>query len=176
MKNSVKIAVCGISTALSVVLLFLGGVMPLFIYIMPMASSFIMIMLRKTFGVSDAMITYVATSLLSFILVPNRECMLMYVMFFGFYPILFPRLAKIKNGFLRGFVKFLIFNIMVALVQLVLIYVFGIPFTEENTGVILIVIFVLSMYLLFVIYDIVVKLMYIVYERKLEKKIKKYFK
>lgn len=120
------------------------------------------------------MITYTATSILSFILVPDRECMLMYVLFFGYYPVIYPSLEKIKA--LKWVAKFLIFNSMAALIQLALIYVFGIPFLEEGEGIFIIVIFAALMNILFVIYDFVIKNTFLLYEKKLEKRIKKYFK
>ena len=86
MKNATRLAVCGIVTALSVVLLFLGGIAFFLAYAMPMIVGLFMIMLKSTFGTSSAWITYAATSSLSFILVADKECMLMYVMFFGFIP------------------------------------------------------------------------------------------
>lgn len=173
-KNSLKIAVCAVFTAMSVILLFIGGAAFVLVYLMPMITSLLMIILRKTFGVSAAMITYTATSILSFILVPDRECMLMYVLFFGYYPVIYPSLEKIKA--LKWAAKFLIFNSMVALIQLVLIYVFGIPFLEEGEGIFIIVIFAALMNILFVIYDFVIKNTFLLYEKKLEKRIKKYFK
>lgn len=174
MKNSLKIAVCAVFTAMSVVLLFIGGAAFVLVYLMPMITSLLMIILRKTFGVSAAMITYTATSILSFMLVPDRECMLMYVLFFGYYPVIYPSLEKIKA--LKWAVKFLIFNSMAALIQFALIYVFGIPFLEEGEGIFIIVIFAALMNILFVIYDFVIKNTFLLYEKKLEKRIKKYFK
>lgn len=123
------------------------------------------------------MITYTATSLLSFILVPDRECMLMYVLFFGYYPILYPYIEKIKKfKILKWILKLLLFNFMVMLVQLAMIYLFGIPFLEEGEGIFIIVIFAVLMNILFVIYDFVIKNTFLLYEKKLEKRIKKYFK
>lgn len=174
MKNSLKIAVCAVFTAMSVALLFIGGAAFVLVYIMPMVTSMLMIILRKTFGVSAALITYAATSILSFILVPDRECMLMYVLFFGYYPIVYPSLEKIKV--LKWVVKLLLFNSMAALVQLALIFLFNIPFLEEGEGIYIIVIFTVLMNILFIIYDFVIKNTFVLYEKKLEKRIKKYFK
>lgn len=174
MKNSLKIAVCAVFTAMSVVLLFLGGAAFALVYIMPMITSFLMIILRKTFGISASLITYISTGILSFILVPDRECMLMYVLFFGFYPIIYPSLQK--TGFFRFPLKFLIFNVMLSLVQLAMVYIFGVPFLEGDEGIIIIVIFALLMNILFIIYDFTIKNTFMLYEKKLEKRIKKYFK
>lgn len=176
MKKATSLAVCSVVTALSVVLLFFGGVTFIFAYMMPMLVGLFMIMLKRTFGTANAWITYAATSALSFILVADKECMLMYVMFFGYYPILQYYLNKIKLRPLRAVIKLLIFNGMIAVVQLILVYVFGIPFLEEGDGRWLIVLFVFLMNFLFVFYDKIIVNLTKLYEMKLEKKIKKYFK
>ena len=50
MKNSVKIAVCGLSTALSVVLMFVCGFFYSLTYVAPLVLGFLMLMICKTFG------------------------------------------------------------------------------------------------------------------------------
>lgn len=176
MKNATTLAVCSIVTALSVVLMFLGGITFILAYIMPMLVGMIMIMLRRTFGTASAWITYAATSVLSFILVADRECMLMYVMLFGFYPIIQPKLNMIKLSLVKSIAKLIIFNMLFAAVQLMLVYVFGIPFLEEGEGKWLIIIFAVLMNILFIIYDKLLISLTRLYEIKLEKKIRKYFK
>ena len=54
MKNATRLAVCGISTALCVVLLFFGGVSFFLAYAMPMLAGMFMIMLKSSFGASAA--------------------------------------------------------------------------------------------------------------------------
>lgn len=176
MKNSSKLAVCSIITALSVVLMFLGGITFVLAYAIPMIVGLFMIMLRTTFGASAAWITYAATSLLSFILVADRECMLMYVMFFGFYPIIQPRLSKIKITLLRIFAKLIIFNSLIAASQIILFYIFHIPFLENGEGKGLIIIFAVMMNLLFFIHDRLLTMLYKLYNEKFEKRIKKLLK
>lgn len=176
MKNSTRLAVCGIVTALSVVLLFLGGITFILAYTMPMLVGLFMIMLKRTFGASSAWITYAAVSALSFMLVADKECMLMYILFFGYYPIIQDSINKIKIKPAGVFVKLLIFNIMVFAVQLILVYVFGIPFLEEGEGKWLIILFAALMNLVFVFYDRILTSLAALYKIKIEKKIKKYFK
>lgn len=117
MKSATRLAVCSIVTALSVVLLFLGGITFVLAYTMPMIVGLFMIMLNRTFGKSSAWITYAATSALSFILVSDKECMLMYVMLFGFYPMVHEELGKIRMKLLRITLKLLIFNVLLVAVQ-----------------------------------------------------------
>lgn len=175
MKNATRLAVCGIITALSVVLLFFGGIAFVLAYIMPMFVGLLAIMLKRTFGAGSAWITYCATSILSFILVADKECMLMYVMFFGFYPIIHDNLNKLKITPLRIVVKFLMFNVSVFAAQLLLVYVFGIPFLEEGEGRWLIILFAVLLNVLFVMYERMLVSLTKLYEIKLEKKIKKFF-
>mgnify|MGYP000806956095 CR=1 FL=1 len=94
MRPAAKVAMSGICTALSVLLLFFGGVVPVLAYVCPMLTGVLMVVLVRTFGYGTAWITYVSTGLLSFFLVPDKECMLMYVLFFGYYTIGIGRTAS----------------------------------------------------------------------------------
>lgn len=176
MKNATRLAVCSVITALSVLILFLGGLSFVLAYAAPMFVGFILIMLKTTFGAASAWLTYISISLLSFILVPDKECMLMYVMFFGFYPIIQPDINKIKSPFLRIPVKFLIFNIMTALCQLALVYIFGIPFLEDGTGKTFILVYFVMMNVVFFLNDRLLNVLSFLYKRKFEKRIKRIFK
>ena len=88
LKNSVKTAVGGLCAALSIVLMFLGGISSVFVYAVPMLLGTLMCMLKKTFGARCAIGVYISVSILSFVLVADKECVLMYALFFGYYPII----------------------------------------------------------------------------------------
>lgn len=176
LKNSVQLAVCSIITALSTVLLFLGGITFVLAYAMPMLVGLGMIMIKTTFGARSAWITYIATSLLSFILVTDKECMLMYVMLFGYYPIIKDTIDNIKHKPIIIAVKLIIFNSMLALCQIILFFVFGLPFLEEGEGKYLIIIFAVLMNFLFIIYDKMIEAVKKLYKLKFEKRIKRLFK
>lgn len=176
MRNSTKLAVCALSTALSVVLLFLGGITMVLAYAVPMFLGLLMIMLKRTFSTASAWITFTATSILSFLLVTDKECMMMYVSFFGFYPIVRDYFQKIKPKALRLFLKLLFFNVMMCLCQLILIKVFGIPFLEDGQGEWFIAVFALLMNFLFLIYEKMIDKLTLLYVYKIEKRIKRMFK
>ncbi len=176
MRNSTKLAVCALSTALSVVMLFLGGITVVLSYAVPMFLGVLMIMLKRTFSTSSAWITFTATSILSFLLVTDKECMMMYISFFGFYPIVRDSFQKIKSKPLRLVSKLIVYNIMMLICQIVLIKVFGIPFLEDGQGKWFIAVFALLMNFLFVIYDIMIDRLTLLYACRIEKRIKKIFK
>ena len=170
LKNSTKLAVCSLSTALGVLMLFLGGITMVLAYAAPMFLGIIMIMLKRTFGTKSAWITFIATSL------TDKECMMMYVIFFGYYPIVREYFTKIKNKAFRIITKLTFFNIMMILCQVILIKIFGIPFLEDGQGKSFIIVFALLMNLLFLVYELMIEKVTLLYIYKLEKRIKKIFK
>lgn len=176
MKKAMSVAVCGIIAALSVLMLFLGGLSFILAYAMPMLVGVLMIMLRRTFSVCAAWLTYAAVCALSLMLVNDKECMLMYILFFGYYPIIYDSFNKFTFKPFKYILKFLLFNIATAAVQLLLVFVFGIPFLEEGEAQWFIVLFAVLMNIIFVFYDRIIGKLYFIYEIKLEKRIKRYFK
>lgn len=178
MKNSVKVAVCGICTALSTVLMFLGGITYVFSYVVPIILGVLMLMINKTFGKSYAFTVYFATFALSMIIVTEKESVLLYGLFFGYYPIIKPSIEKIKSKFLQIVLKLLLFNFAVALIEVLSFYVFGIPFYEKGKIGLLgfIILFAVLMNVMFASFEFLLKNYYKLYEYKLEPKIKKLFK
>lgn len=177
MKSSIKAAVCGIFTAFSVVLMFLGGIFSVFLYVVPMVLGIVLIMLQRTFGKSFAITVYSASSILAVFIAPEKELVLMYALFFGCYPIVLPYLEKIKPKFLSVFIKFLIFNISITVVEIICVYVFGIPFFEDNKfSYTMIIVFAIAMNVTFAAYEYCLKLCLLLYINRFEKRIKKFFK
>ena len=86
MKKSVKAAFCGMAAALSVALMFAGSLFYIFAYAIPMLLGIIVLMINKTFGRGVAFYVYLAVSVLSMLFVPDKEAVLMYALFFGYYP------------------------------------------------------------------------------------------
>ena len=113
--------------ALCTLLLFMTGMFPFSTYALPAMAGLLMVTVAVETGASWAFTLYVAVSLLSFILTPDKEAMLMFVMFFGHYPITKLQLEKIRFAPLRILLKFLCFNLCIILSYLIIIYVFGIP-------------------------------------------------
>lgn len=177
MKKSYKIAVCGMCTALSVVIMFLGGVLYIFSYTTPLLLGVIMLMVNRTFGKSSAVTTYFAVSVLSMILVSDKESVLLYVMFFGYYPILKYKFDSMNSKPLRVFIKFLLFNTALAGAELLSYYIFRIPFFEDGVqSVWIVAAFTLAMNLIFVMFEFLLNKYFILYVNKFEPKIKKLFK
>lgn len=177
MRKSYKIAACGMCTALSVVLMLLGGVLYFFSYTTPLLLGIIMLMVNKTFGRPAAVTTYFASSVLSMLLVTDKESVLLYVLFFGYYPIIKNKIDLLKFKPLRIFLKFILFNASLSVAELISYYVFGIPFFEDGSKSVWIVLaFTTAMNVIFVMFEFLLNKYYVLYTSKLEPKIKKLIK
>ena len=173
MKNSKVIAYSGVATALSVVMLFLGSIFWVLGYTMPLVASLVMIILLDSISQKSALLTFVSTSIISFILLNDKECVLLYVLFFGYYPLIRDKINDIKPKLLSYLLKFVSFNTAMVLTQILCVYVFGIPF-DDMLGKWGIVVFVLCLNLVFAVFDKLYTLLLRLYRIKLKKKVEKY--
>ena len=126
-KKSQKVALCGMVAALCTLLMFMTGVFPFATYAMPCLAGLLMITVAVETGASWAFTLYAAVSILSMILTPDKEAMLMFVMFFGHYPITKFWLEKIKFKPLSLLLKLAVFNACVVLAYMIIIFVFQMP-------------------------------------------------
>ena len=121
--ESQKIALCGVLSALSVVVLLVGNVLQIGTYAAPMLASFLLIPVLEDYGKKYALLLYAVVSLLSLFLVPDKELVLFYVLVLGYYPVLRVRLNNIRRGVLRWMAKFGCFNAAVVVMYALLIVV-----------------------------------------------------
>lgn len=175
MKKSKFVAFSGILTALSVVILFLGSVISLFAYIAPIVAGLVIISAIKNVNIKSALIIFALTSLISLFLLPDKECPLTYLFFFGYYPIIKPYLEKHKLKFVCFILKFSIFNISIVISQLICVYVFLIPI-DDFLGKWGIIILLALANLMFTIYDKMLIFVEILYMKKIYPIIKRLFK
>ena len=94
------LALCGVLTALAVVLLCLGGVIPGAVFCAPILAMAALLPVLEELGPKAAGTAYAAVSILALLLVPDRETAFVYL-FFGWYPILRPKIAALPSRPLR---------------------------------------------------------------------------
>ena len=114
-------ALGGVMAALALVVMCLGGLIPLATYVCPMFCAVLLMVVLRLTGRRVAWAWYGAVSILSMLLGPDKEAAAVFV-FLGYYPILKPWLDKRKMSFLW---KLLLFNAAIFVMYSVLIYVFG---------------------------------------------------
>ena len=117
--NSKKISYGGIGTALGLVILFLTRVIPInTLTLLTLASCIIPIIIIKT-DVRTGVYVYIATTLIGFFLVPSIYIAL-YALLFGIYGIIKYFIEKTNRLFQEIVLKYIFFNIILALIYLIL--------------------------------------------------------
>lgn len=169
MKRSTKeLALCGVMTALSVVLLCLGGVVPLAVYACPMLASCALLVLRETCSARYAWCCWASVALLTLLLGPDKEAAALYL-FLGYYPLLQPKLDAIRRPALRWLAKLALAVVSVGTMYLVLLYVLGLTHvTEEfaDTAPWLLWITAALGLVVFIVYDILLRRFAILWRRR----------
>lgn len=176
-RNTSKTALGGIVAALSVTLMFLTAVIPTLTYALPAAAGVLLIVMVIDVGKKWAFGVYAAVSILALLLLPDKEAAVMYVFFFGHYPILKAILEEKCRGVLLWVFKFLLFNVSVVAAYLVILYVFQIPFEEmEEYGRFAVWGLLALGNVVFVVYDIALTRLVTVYMLKWRKAFRKLLK
>lgn len=121
--NQVKsIALGGMLAALALVIMCLGGLLPIATYVCPVLCIVLLSFVLRLCGRRMAWAWYIAVMLLCLLMAPDKEAAVVFV-FLGHYPMVKPRLDGMP---LRWLWKLLLFNAMILLAYTVLIYLLGI--------------------------------------------------
>jgi hypothetical protein len=154
LKTTLKISFGGLLTALSVVVMLCGSFIPyLEITLAPIVSLIILFAVIETDD-KTATVIYFLTSLISLIFISNKEPVILYAFFFGYYPIV-KRKTESKFRFaVEMVIKFVVFNISIIIAYLILTFVFKIPFdlTQDFYQYAVLAFFVLFN-IVFILYD-----------------------
>lgn len=173
MKKSGKIALCGLMAALSVVIMFLTGLLPSMTIALPGLAGCCLIPVVAELGISWGFATYAVCGVLSFFLSPDREAALIYILLLGYYPVLFGLLAKIKHKPVRIAVKLLLVNAAAALEILLSLWLFHIPI---EGGWVLAVVYWVLMNFTFLLYDLGLQRIIPLYYVRLRPRLRQIFK
>ena len=119
--NTRKIALGGMLAAVCVVIMCLGGLIPVATYVCPMLCCMTQFIVLRFCGKRLAWTWFVVVSILSLIMGPDKEAALVFAAV-GCYPILKPFFESQRLGLV---LKLVYFNAMVVLVYAIMIYVLG---------------------------------------------------
>lgn len=176
--NTAKTALCGMVSALSVVLMLFEGLVQVASVAMPAAAGCLLIPIVAEAGLGWAFGSYGATAALCLLLAPDKEAALIYLLFFGYYPALFAVLGRIKNTAICWAAKLAIFNAAAVGEAMLTFYVLGIPmedipFLPMPWGAIALL---LMANVVFVLYDKTLAGLIRLYFQRLHGRLGKYFK
>jgi hypothetical protein len=172
LKQTGKVALCGMLSALSVVVMLLSY-FPSLTYAIPAIAGLFFVILVIEINYKWAFLAYAATSVLV-ALVAEPSAKLMFIAFFGFYPILKGLIEKIGKIFVEYIIKFAVFNIAIISIFSLLIFIFNMPIEEMGDyGRYTIQILLGLGNITFLLYDFTISRLIMAYMRFLHPKLKK---
>ena len=118
--NAKEIALGGIFAALAVVMMCLGGLIPIATFVCPMICMLMLQMICRLCGNRIGWAWYGCVALLSALLGPDKEAAAVFV-FLGYYPIIKPRMDRLRLCWLW---KGIYFNAAIFLLYQILIRLF----------------------------------------------------
>lgn len=171
-KTAYKVALCGAVAALSMVLMMLTTVVSVGTFALPMISGILLTVIVVEFNAKWALGVYFAVSVLSFLMSGDKEAVMYFIMFFGFYPIIKEYFERIKLRVVQWLLKFALFNVCMVASFYIGVYLLGVPVESFDIfGVNLPVVFLLIGNLAFPLYDKCVTLIVTRYIKDLRNKI-----
>ena len=123
-KMSFRVAFCGLMTAMTFVVMCLSGLIPILTYVAPMISMVLLIPVLRETGVKGGWSVWAASVILTALFCADKEAAAMYA-FTGWYPMIKPRMDRIRPRPLGNILKCLLFAAETAVMYLVLIFVLG---------------------------------------------------
>ena len=133
-RKSTQVAIGGVAAALCLLLMFCTGLVPFATYALPALAGVVLIAVVAEMGWRTAMVVYAAVALLSLGIVPDREAAMLFIFFFGYYPVIKGLIQRLPTKVLQLIVKFVLFNVAMILSYMIIIYVLGIPDILESFG------------------------------------------
>lgn len=154
MNHSGKVALGGIITAVCTVLMFLTGLIPIGTYALPAIAGVTLMVIVIELSPRWAWMVYIAVSVLSALLAADKEAVVLFIIFFGYYPILKYHIEYIHNRAIQIIIKLIVFNAAMIIAFFIAINLLGIP--EDSFvifGISLPWVFLLFGNLVFFMYD-----------------------
>lgn len=176
-RESSKAALCGIISALSVVIMLSTYLSPFLVYTAPAFAGLLLLLILNEIGYSWAIGTYFSISIVSLFIIADKESAVFFIFFFGFYPIIgYFFMNKLKNKVISWLLKIIVFNLSCFSAIIVCIFVLGVSFEDIiSEGVFFTSVFVILLNVLFVVYDVLLLRLQELYIKKLRKRFCKLF-
>lgn len=177
MKQSLKITLCAVSAATVSVVMLLTNI-PVFVYTVPALSGMILIMPAVESGTGSAFLCFAVSSVLSFILPTELEARILFLGFFGYYPVLKLILDRHLKKLTGYAVKLVIFNAAIIISYAVITRIMGVgDFENSHFGVLVTeLLFLAAGNVVFFIFDIALTRVTAMYMYRLHPKIARVLK
>lgn len=85
------------------------------------------------FNAKYSFLVYVVSSIISLILTPTKSAVILYIVFFGIYPIIYSLLKKIKNKILKNLIKIITLAVFSIVLNILYTFVLGLSKWQNKT-------------------------------------------
>ncbi len=170
MKPSVKVAFGAILTALSVILLFLGGITGTLDLAAAALASFCVVFAVIEMGYGSGFLVYAAVSVIGIMLLPVKTPAIFFAAFFGYYPLV-KSLSEKLSVVLSYVIKLAVYSVAYfVMIALSLVVITG-DIAKSNNIVLLYAALYLVCAVILIIYDIALTRVITAYITSLRKKL-----
>lgn len=175
MKQSGKVALGGVMGAVALICL-LGTVFPYATYALPAMAGVALMPVAIEAGNRWGFLVYAAVALLNLLLTPSMEAKLLFVAFFGYYPVLH-LVLQTRSRVAEWGIKLAVFNLSMIVSYLLMLQVFGLESDAfELFGFNLPAVFLAVGNVTFVIYDLALRNLTLLYRRFLQPQLSRLFR
>lgn len=171
--NTVRLALCGVLAALAVALMFLGGTLAFASIACPVLASLVLIPVYAECGKKWGFLWFAAVAVLAALLAPDKESAVLFA-FFGYYPMLKHVLERLRPRLLRWAVKLFYLNAAVAAAYGLMLFVFRMAALRAEfaeTGKWMLAALLVLANITFVVYDLLIGRLEILYFVRLRPKL-----
>lgn len=177
-KSTKAVAFCGVLTALATVIMLLAGVLPTASYTLAALAGITTALVVLEFGSGRAVACFAAISAVSLLLVANKEPVMLFICLLGWYPIAKAQFERIASRVLEWTVKTGVFAAAVAAFYFIYKWLFFTQAEFEGAfwakyGLALTLLTALAA---FVIYDIALSKLIMLYKYRFQQKVRNLIK
>ncbi len=175
MRRTKKLTLSALFCALSVVILLVGSFMQVADIAVSMLASAVLMLALIEMGESFALMIYLATSLLTFLFLPNKFIAAVYLVFSGLYPLL-KRFFDARGRVLAFVIKLFYFNGALSLSLVGAKYLFPLEVDSEKFSVLFLAAYFAVANAAFWLFDILLKRATMLYMVKYRQRFRRFFK
>ena len=122
MKKTKQLAVSSIISSIILAALIMSSFLPLFKFSVCCLSAILITIVALLYKIKFAFFIYITTTIAGFFLVPEKTTFFVYVLFLGYYPIIYICLNNINNKILKISIKTIIFLVASILLNFFLFF------------------------------------------------------
>ena len=164
MRKSRRLALCGLVSAIALIIMLVGNLIGIGTYASPMLSGLILTVIGMSAGKKYQLLSVIAVGLLSLMLLSDWEEILLFIGLLGWYPMAWEYLLKLPKV-PRIIVKLVGFNLIIVGLETLVMKVL---MPSAETPLMLVILLILAN-ILFILYDFLVPRIMIKLHRKLSR-------